>query len=393
MKQETAGTVTQPSAQIRRRAERVLVPGSQDYLRFGSRPEAFPLFFEHAEGPYLWDPDGRRLTDFYLGSGTVILGHGHPGQTAFVREHLAHGATVSLRHPVEVEVAEILHRLVPSLDRFMFFKTGSECAHLALRTALAATRRTVVATFGYHGWISPFDHGALDCRGVRLLEPPWCTDRAVAALRDAGEALAAVFISPSPMMTDPTFYQAMNEEAHRAGTLFIMDEIKSGFRWAFPCFSRAFGLEPDLVLFAKAMTNGFPLAVMGGVERLLGKPDLISLFSTFASENVALFAAKYCLSELASGAFERFQNASRTLYELLEQTLHGSGCRLRGVPTFFRLELPAGTDWGRFAEAMIRRGVLHHPKDEVLVSASHNDPILLAEAAETFRAAVQEVLE
>jgi glutamate-1-semialdehyde 2,1-aminomutase len=274
----------------------------------------------------------------------------------------------------------------------MFFKTGSECAHIALRTALAATHRKTVVSLGYHGWICPFGQSDLDCRGVRLLTPGWSLDEAMLAVREAGADLAGIFVSPSPLMIEPEFYQALNAEAHRVGALFMMDEVKSGFRWAFPCLSSAFGLRPDIVLFAKAVTNGFPLAIMGGTNRFLSDPDLISIYSTYASENVSLFAARYCLSELANGAYARFQRAAHRFHDCLRPLLEGMGCRVKGVPTFFRVELPGSVDWGVFADGLARRAILYHPKDEVLLSAAHDDPQLLESLFEAFRSVGQEML-
>ena len=359
----------------------MLVPGAQDYLRISAHPD-FPRFFVDSRGHSLLDVDGKWYTDFYLGSGAVILGHGHPGQVAHVRQSLEHGATVSLRNPIEVAFAERLRNLIPCADRFMFFKTGSECVHLAIRTALKATGRSTIVSYGYHGWLTPFDQQTIPSDRLELLEPSWDLEEGLACIRHAGENLAAVIVSPSAFATDADFYRLVGQAAKEVGAIFIMDEVKSGFRFKYPCLSVVFELEPDLLLLAKAISNGFPLAVMGGREALLGDRDLISVFSTFASENVSLFAADYCVQALAEGAYERFESASSTFYSLLKEKLGGTGASVVGAPTFFRLELPGEADLARVASRLAQRRLLFHPKDEVLLSAAHADDELLSDSAE-----------
>ena len=367
------------SSDLATRAKKVLAPGAQDYLRVSEHPD-FPRLFSNSGGVWLTDPNGRKYLDFYLGSGAVILGHGHRGQVAAVGAALRHGATVSLRHPVEVELAERLVGLIGSINRVMFFKTGSECVHKALSIALRATGRNRIVSLGYHGWLFPFGWDRTANSAI-VEEPAWVLNEALGAIREAGSSLAGVIVSPSPYMTDPVFYRALNIAAYEQGGLFIMDEVKSGFRWHFPCVSTAWGLTPDLLLLSKAVANGFPLSVLGGREDLLADRDLISVFSTYASENVSLTAALACIDALADGAHAAFAEASARLRRLLAEALNGTAIAVVGGDTFFRLHLSDAMNRADVAMAMARAGVLFHPKDEVLVSAAHAEPGLIEEGA------------
>ncbi len=365
------------------RALRVLVPGSQDYLRFGPS-KGFPMFFKHAKGPFVWGADDKRYLDFFLGSGSVILGHGDQQQVQYVRSHTDHGATVSLRHPEELNLAEKLRETLSCLERFMFFKTGSECAHQSVQIALRQTGRSAIVSLGYHGWLTPFGQGKIATPGLRILEPAWDLDAVLAAIAEAGTDLAAVIISPSVYATDPDFYRQIVARARKAGGLLIMDEIKTGFRWLYPCLSVAWDLKPDILLLAKAVSNGFPMAVLAGRDPLLGQQDLVSTFSTFACENVSLFASVACLTALDQGAYERFRRASSFFYHALSDELSKTPVQVLGTPTFFRLALPEGMDQVGVAADLAERGILFHPKDEVLLSAAHDKPDILKEASRQF---------
>jgi glutamate-1-semialdehyde 2,1-aminomutase len=360
-----------------------LVPGAQDYLRF-SDSAAFPTFVQSSRGAHLVSMESTLITDFYCGSGAVILGHGDERQVDYLRRNLDHGASVSLRHPIELSVALKLRSLIPAIERWMFFKTGSECVHLALKVAREHTKRRVVVSFGYHGWIAPFGFPPQEMKCVDIVEGAWDVDDARFQIRGASKSLAAVIVSPSPYITDPSFYSMLREESEKCGALFIMDEIKSGFRWMFPCLSHRLDLRPDLLLLSKAIANGFPIAALGGRSHLLDNKEKVSVFSTFANENMSLFAAMHCLERLERGAFQEFATASTRFHSLLTEALRDHEIRLIGAPTFFRLELPTCMDRADIAVAMWKEQILFHPKDEVLLTAAHNDPSLLAECADRF---------
>jgi glutamate-1-semialdehyde aminotransferase len=365
-------------------ADEVLVPGAQDYLRFDARV-GFPRFVVSSRGPFLVGMDGRECVDLYCASGAVILGHGDPGQVAYLCANLDHGASVSLRHPVELALAMRLKALIPGIDRWMFFKTGSECAHLALRLAAARTRRSAVLSLGYHGWVAPFGHPPESVGSFQVIEGTWDRDRCAAQIATLSHELAAAIVSPSACMSDPAFYLMLRTETERCGAWLIMDEIKSGCRWAFPCLSTTLNLAPDLLLLAKGLSNGYAIAALGGREAWLADPDAVSVFSTFASENVALFAASYCLQVLSSGAYRHFVSASTYLYERLCSELADTPVAVVGCPTFFRLEWPSEFNRVDVAKEMWKRGVLYHPKDEVLVSAAHDNFRLLDEQVARIR--------
>lgn len=373
-------------------ASNLLVRGSQQWLRTFECSDV-PLFIGKAQGPYVWDTQDTKLVDFFLGSGAVILGHCDPEQTQAVHETMLNMPTVCLRSPLEVEVAMLLQELIPSAERTVFFKTGSECAHMAVRIAQELTGRMGVLSVGYHGWLPPFFRA--DNRpavGSTLTEFPAVNDQVVLELCEHSKEIAAVIVSPSPYTTTETALLKLRASCAENGCLFIMDEIKTGFRWKYPSVSSVYAIDPDLLLLAKGMSNGFPIAAMAGPESILGGTFDLGHFSTFAGESVSLSAARACLRSLAAGAYQDFESASTLFRDCLAKSLKGTGVAVEGDATFFRLKLPDTVESSQLAGALVRRGVLFHPEDEVLLSAAHNDSNLLDQCAAAFRESVNEVI-
>ena len=301
--------------------------------------------------------------------------------------------TVCLRSPLEVEVAMLLQELIPLAERTVFFKTGSECAHMAVRIAQKLTGRMGVLSVGYHGWLPPFSRA--DNRlalGSTLTEFPAVNDQVVLELCEHGKEIAAVIVSPSPYTTTEPALLKLRESCAENGCLFIMDEIKTGFRWKYPSVSSVYAIDPDLLLLAKGMSNGFPIAAMVGPESILGGAFDLSHFSTFAGESVSLSAARACLRSLAAGAYQDFESASSLFRDCLAKSLEGTCVNVEGDATFFRLNLPNTVESSQLAGALARHGVLFHPEDEVLLSAAHNDSNLLDRCAVAFRESVNEVI-
>ena len=374
-------------------ASSVLVRGSQLWLNtFGSAD--IPLFIEKAQGPYVWNAQGNKLVDFFLGSGAVILGHCDPQLTQAVHETMRNMPTVCMRSPLEVDVAMLLQKLIPLAERCVFFKTGSECAHLAIRIAQKLTGRMDVLSAGYHGWLPPFSWaGSRPVLSFSLTEFPDVNDQMLLELSERGKEIAAVIISPSPYTTTQSMLLKLREQCMENECLLIMDEIKTGFRWKYPSVSSVYGIEPDLLLLAKGMSNGFPIAAMVGPEKILGGAFDVSHFSTFAGESISLSAAKACLQSLAAGAYQEFELASSMFRDNLEECLKGTGVDIEGDATFFRLKLPEAVDPSKLAATLARHGILLHPEDEVLLSAAHNDSTLLDQCAVAFRESVNEVIK
>jgi glutamate-1-semialdehyde 2,1-aminomutase len=346
-----------------------LAPGAQDWHRFPVT-HGVPVFFSAAKGSRLKDQSGHEVIDLYCGSGTVILGHANISQIERVRDIISNGATVSLRHPIELDVAHRLVRLTGT-ERVAFFKTGSEAVYAAVRVAARATGRTGVLGTGNHGWLSPLQ--ALDPRQKtpEMIELQWDSPTLVKDAKQHIDSAACLVLSPLPVMPNPSVVRSLVEMARSRGALIIADEVKAGFRRAFPTVMKEIGIAPDLLVVSKALANGFPVAALCGRNDLLGDRDLFRVFSTYASEMVSLTAADACLELLEAGAYQAFRKSSSEMHDRLTRVASEYGGNVVGVPTFFRFELPTEIDEGDLCRSMYESGVLYHPLDEVLLSAAH----------------------
>lgn len=346
-----------------------LAPGAQDWHNFPISA-GVPTFFSMAAGSKLRDENGHEVIDLYCGSGTVILGHAASAQLQRVHSIMSNGATVSLRHPIERKLAYRLVRLVAA-ERVAFFKTGSEAVYAAVRVAARATGRSCILGTGNHGWLCPLQ--PLDPRqeGPSMVQLRWDSATLLDDARSFMDRAACLVLSPLPIMPGPKVVRSLVEIARSKGVLIIADEVKAGFRRAFPTVMQELGIVPDLLIVSKALANGFPVAALCGRDDLLGNREIFRVFSTYASNIVSQAAADACLELLEDGAYEVFRERSVELYFRLGKLAEECGGTVVGVPTFFRFQPPAAVDAKEFCRALYRVGVLYHPLDEVLISAAH----------------------
>jgi glutamate-1-semialdehyde aminotransferase len=359
------------TAALNIQAEKRLAAGSQEWIAF-TELSSFPRFFADSSGPYLFDPDGRRYIDLYCGSGSVILGHGDPRQAEAVAGQAASGPSLSFRPVLEVELATRLHELIPGIERVMFFKTGSEACHGAINLAVQTTGRDTLLSIGYHGWIAPYAEILGRLESIRIEQCGWDLDEIERTVAKQRDSIAGIMVAPDPNIMNIDLYKGIEELARSVNAAFIMDEVKSGFRAAFPCVTTAYGLRPDIMIFSKAFANGYPLAVVGARSGLLDDPDTFPVFSTFAVEAISLRAAQAGLASLADGGYDRFERASRRLFSALSGTFAGASTKVVGTPTFFRLVVPDRDRAKLLARLLANAGVLWHPFDNVMVSAAHD---------------------
>lgn len=282
-----------------------------------------PIFLERGKGCRVWDVDGNEYIDYVQGLLPNILGYAHEDVNAAVAAQLAEGHSFSLPHPLEVELAERLTRLIPCAEMVRFGKNGSDATSGAVRAARAFTRRDRVACCGYHGWQDWYIGSTTRHAGVppavRALTHSFVYNDLASLERILGEhpgEFAAVILEPFNFVEPaPGFLAGVKDLAHQHGALLIFDEICSGFHFGLGGAQKRFGVVPDLACFGKAMGNGFPIAcVVGRAEVMQVFNDIFYSF-TFAGELSSIAAAMKVLDIL-----ERTDALAR---------LHASGRRLQ----------------------------------------------------------------
>ncbi|MFG2167949.1 aspartate aminotransferase family protein [Micromonospora chersina] len=297
-------------ATLAERARRVIPGGVNSGQR--SIPGLTELVIARASGARFWDTDGRQYTDYHAAFGPPLLGHNDPDVNAAVTEA---GKRLDLCGVAvtdgEIQLAETLAELIPSIEKVLLTSTGSEATFHALRVARAATGRRLVVKFQgcYHGWhdsvslnvISAPDRvGQVDPISTGIL--PEVLDATlvlrfndVSAVRAAfaahGDDIAAVIVEPVPhnvgcLLPEQKFLQALRDECTQAGSVLVFDEVITGFRHDLGGWQKISGVTPDLTTLGKAIANGYPIGALGG------RADLMDLFSTRPGAP-AFFAGTY----------------------------------------------------------------------------------------------------
>lgn len=277
-----------PSAAYFARARRVLAGSVGHDLRYAT---PLPLYIERGKLGRKWDVDGNEYVDFLLGNGALLLGHADPEVVEAVCRASALGTHFGNDHPLHIEWAELVQRLVPCAERVRFVNSGTEGTHLALRVARAFTGKTRIVRLAghFHGWHDDVVHGfqlPFDADGS-LGVPPHVRDglitapdgdlNALADILHRNRDIAALILEPSgaswgrvPM--DPAFLAGVRAETARAGVLLIFDEVVTGFRFSPGGAQQLYGVTPDLCCLAKVLAGGMP----GGA--LVGREDVMRLF-------------------------------------------------------------------------------------------------------------------
>lgn len=382
--QAVAGPAPKPtlakSQEWAARSRKVLPSIAQTFSKGPSQyvQGASPIFLQRGQGCRVWDVDGNEYIDYVQGLLPNILGYAHPEVNAAFTKQLAEGHSFSLPHPLEVELAERLTRLIPCAEMVKFAKNGSDATAAAVRVARAFTGRDRVACCGYHGWQDWYIGSTTRNRGVppavrELTHPfpyndPAKLDETLAA--HPGQ-FAAVILEPVNF-TPPVagYLQAVTEIARKHGALLIFDEICSGFHFGLGGAQKKFGVTPDLACFGKAMGNGFPIAAVCGRADVMAVFDEIFVSFTFAGEVASMAAAMKVLDILEqTDALTRMEAAGRQIQDGFNSLAKFAGLSDRlaciGYPVWSLMKFKdaAGKDClltrSLFQQEAVKRGILH----------------------------------
>ncbi|MBM3497500.1 MAG: aminotransferase class III-fold pyridoxal phosphate-dependent enzyme [Armatimonadetes bacterium] len=273
---------------------RGLIPGGTHL--FGRRAElgawgAMPIFAERHAGGRFWDVDGHEYVDLLMGAGAIILGHAYPPVVEAVQRQAALGTGLTINHPLEVELAELLTEVIPCAERVRFCKGGGEADAIAIRIARAATGRDKVAFCGYHGWHDWYiaanlaDDTTLNAHLMPGIEPrgvpkgltgtaiPFAYNNldSLRAVLDANDGQIAAIIMEAcrSFVPEPGFLEGVRELASARGIVLIFDEVVTGFRVALGGAQELYGVTPDLATYAKTLSNGFALGAVVGRREVM----------------------------------------------------------------------------------------------------------------------------
>lgn len=318
-------------------------------------PKGLEFIVDHGEGAYLYDVDGRRYLDFFLGAGPLVLGHAHPRIVATIRDNAHKGTHHFGLHKRTLELAERLVKYVPSAEMVRFTSSGSEATFHAMRLARAVTGRAGIVKFdgAYHGhhdlavWSyeqtpTQIPAPTAESRGIQrgvaedITVLPFNDIGAIReTLRDRPDRFAAVICEPHQRALPPLpgFLEALREECDRTGTVLIFDEIVTGFRLAPGGGQELYGVVPDLTTLGKAMTGGMPMSALVGKRNLMEYLDPASSPEKFAFQ-CGTYNGYYLAAECAhttldilveEGGLARLQELGALARERLEKAFVDAG--------------------------------------------------------------------
>ena len=409
------------------RAQRLIPAGVNSPVRAFRAVGGSPPFFERASGPHLWDADGKRYIDYVGSWGPMVAGHTHPAVVEAVQEAASRALSFGAPTEAEIELAELLCRLVPSLEMVRLVSSGTEATMTAIRLARGFTGRDLIVKFEgcYHGHADSLlvkaGSGALTFGNPSSAGVPADTaahtvvadfnesSRIKEIFENHGKRIACVIVEPvagnmNLVLPQPGFLETLREECTRHGALLIFDEVMTGFRVALGGAQARYGLRPDLTTLGKVIGGGLPVGAVGGRRDIMQKiAPLGPVYQagTLSGNPVAVAAGLATLKLVQEAGFqERIEARTRALIEgFLEEGRKAKlafsaqaigsmfGLYFREAPprTFAEVMQCDRERFNRFFHEMLKRGVYLAPSayEAGFVSAAHGD----SEIEETLGAA------
>jgi len=326
------------------RAQRVIPGGVNSPVRSFRSVGGTPYFVDRAEGPYVWDVEGRRYIDLVQSYGAVIAGHAHPAIVAAVQEAAAGGTSYGAPTEREVLLAEAIVARVQPCELVRLVSSGTEATMSAIRIARGFTGRSIVVKFAgnYHG------HGDLllaeSGSGVAALGLPGSAGVTDGAVRDTrvvpynvvpqlADDVACVIVEPIAanmglVAPAPGFLDGLRAECDRVGALLVFDEVITGFRVARGGAQELFGVRPDLSTFGKVIGGGLPVGAYGGradVMSCVAPLGPVYQAGTLSGNPLATAAGLAALDLLDEAAYRRLRDTAQRLGDGLAKAFAGAG--------------------------------------------------------------------
>ena len=398
------------------RAQRTIPAGVNSPVRAFRSVGGTPRFFTRGEGPYLWDADGKRYIDYVGSWGPAILGHAHPDTVRAVQETARHGLSFGAPTELEIEMAEELCRLVPSIEMVRLVSSGTEATMTALRLARGYTGRSKIVKFEgcYHGHgdslLVKAGSGALtfgqpssagvpaSIAGETLVLTYNDLDDVARAFDEHRYSIAGVIVEPvagnmNLIAPKAGFLSGLRELCDRHGAVLIFDEVMTGFRLHLQGAQGLYGVAPDLTTLGKVIGGGMPVGAFGGKREIMEKiAPLGPVYQagTLSGNPVAVAAGLATLKAIQSpGCYQRLAERTRALTDGLAAAASDAGVEFSAqsiggmfgiyfsarVPDSFRAVMACDREaFNRFFHRMLDAGVYLAPSafEAGFVSAAHS---------------------
>ena len=387
------------------RAKKVIPGGTQLLSKRPEMwlPENWPSYYSKAKGCEVWDLNGKHYYDFcIMGVGANVLGYAFDEVDNAVKEAITNGSMCTLNAPEEVLLAEKLIQLHPWAQSVRFAKAGGEAMSMAARIARAHTKKDIILVCGYHGWHDWYLAANL-VKGDPLADvhlkglSPVGVPRGLAGtnlifhynnieefkklVEENRGQIAAV--SMEPVRNDyplPGYLEEIRRITKEEGIVLIFDEITSGFRLCAGGAHKVLGVDPDLAVFAKGMTNGYPVTAVVGRKEVMDSAQETFISSTFFTERVGFAGAlkaiecyeKYNVSKRQIEVGQKIADGWKKLADKYHLNIHIGGI-LPLIHFAFAYENPLAYKTF-FTQEMLKEGFLAGPG--VYASMAHTDELI-----------------
>jgi len=355
----------------------------------------YPIFLESGKGCRLIDVDGNEYIDFLCGYGPIILGYREEEvDEAVIAQIRDKGFCFTLTQPYQNQLAKKLKEHVPSAERSIFLKTGSDGTTASIRIARAYTNRVKVMRCGYHGWHdwSVEMKGGIpeklyeDVHEFRYNDLTQLED----LMAKHGDRTAAIIMTPfghpnHQKMEEPRpgFLEGVREIATRYGAVLVFDEVRTNFRLSMGGAQKLYGTTPDLSVLGKGMANGYAIsAVSGKDDVMMAAASKLFISSTFFPNSDGYIAALKTIEILErEKAIEKIWEKGNRFLKRVRDIVdkYDAGAELSGIAPMFYITFKrdeAGTHRARrddFYAQLIRRGIFLHPHHHGYIAHRHTE--------------------
>jgi glutamate-1-semialdehyde 2,1-aminomutase len=421
------------SREIFERAEKVLVGGVNSPVRAFRSVGGEPLIIERGSEEHLYDADGNELLDFVCSWGAMILGHANPAISEAIADQARRGTSFGVTTELELELATLITRAIPFIEKIRFVSSGTEATMSAVRLARGVTKRDFIVKFEgcYHGHADSFlsqagsglaTLGIAECPGVPAalaaltLNVPYNDLRAVERVfLQHKDKIAAVIVEPvaanmGVVLPETGFLKGLQDISKRNGALLIVDEVITGFRLHNGSVQELLGIEADLTTLGKIIGGGVPVAAYGGRAELMNNVAPLGPVyqaGTLAGNPLAMRAGIAALQQLTRPElYEEMTQLARRLVFGLRAELADTGIpaqinAIGSLSTVFFTAEPVRNyanakrsdtrRYARFFREMLDRGIFFAPSqfEAAFVSAAHTSQDIdrtLAAAHESLQA-------
>ncbi len=405
---------------LQKRAQKVMPLGVNSNFRYWG--EGITPYVKKAKGSHLWDVDGNEYIDYRMAFGPIILGHAYDEVDDKVAEEIRNGVLFAMTGELEVDVVEMMVDMCPAVEMVRMACSGTEATMHAIRVARAYTGRELILKFegNYHGfhdhtlWSTyapaaaygnrrspipvPASSGIPRALGEKIITLPFNDFEGFERMmRSYGDQIAAVITEPcqgncAAILPQEGFLELIRRKTEEYGALFILDEVKTGFRIAPGGAQEYYNIKPDLATYAKALGNGYPAAAFGGrreVMSIIGHG--VAQGGTYTNNKPGIAGAWATLKIMQrEPVFETIEKRGKRLMDGLKEIFDENGIPavMTGYPAMFSFALGVDAvtcqrDWNesdkdlylRLVEGAIERGVMpdYDPREPWFMCYSHTE--------------------